>query len=113
MPMLVFTGDDSAQFQLKQGINRLGRNPDNDWQIDDDSVSGAHCEVEVEGDAILIRDLGSTNGTFIDTRRVREAYLHEGQTLRLGSCAFCYVSDTPQVTSKIRLSAPPPAEPPK
>ena len=113
MPMLVFTGDDAAQFQLRQGLNRLGRNPDNDWQIEDDSVSGAHCEVDVQGDAILIRDLGSTNGTFIDNRRIREAYMHEGQTLRLGSCAFCYVADTPQVTSKIRLSAPPPAEPPK
>lgn len=113
MPMLVFKGDDAAQFQLTQGINRIGRNADNDLQIDDDSVSGAHCEVEVDGDAILIRDLGSTNGTFIDNRRIREAYLHEGQTLRVGSCAFCYVADTLQVTSKVRLSAPPPAEPPK
>ncbi len=114
--MLMSRGGDGAQFVLKQGITRIGRNPSNDWQISDSSISGTHCEVIVDSDTIRVRDLDSTNGTFIEEMRIREAFLHEGQTLRLGSCLFCFVPDSPRAQSKIKISerpapSPPPAPP--
>ena len=78
---------DGGQLQpinLKLGLNRLGRHRDNDFQIDDPSVSSLHCEILLVDGAVKIRDCGSTNGTYLDSVLIREAMLHSGQTLRLG-----------------------------
>jgi len=65
-------------------LNRLGRSEANDFQIDHPTVSGAHCEIVYLDDAVLVRDRGSTNGTFIDGKLITEARLESGATLRLG-----------------------------
>jgi hypothetical protein len=70
--------------ELRPGVNRLGRRPDNDFQIDDPTVSSVHCELRVNGDSIVVRDLGSSNGTFINGQQVREGTLGLGETLALG-----------------------------
>ena len=86
LKLLVKSGPLAAQvFELRYGTNRLGRGPANDFQIGDPSVSTSHCEILVEGSSILVRDLGSTNGTFIDRAPIREARLRPGQTLHIGS----------------------------
>jgi hypothetical protein len=74
--------------ELKPGLNRIGRNPANDIQIPDASVSSAHCEMHVSELGIAFRDLGSTNGSFIDGRRVTKEILTAGKTLRLGAVDF-------------------------
>lgn len=107
--MLVSKGGDGAQLELKPGPNRIGRNASNDIQIQDASISGAHCEVLVKGETVRLRDLDSTNGTFVDEFRVRESFLHEGQTVRLGSCAFCFYGENPQGPAIVHLSQTPPA----
>jgi hypothetical protein len=103
MPMLVSRDGDAAELQLKQGITRIGRNISNDCQVHDSSISGTHCEVIVDGETVRVRDLDSTNGTFVDEMLVREAFLREGQTLRLGNCAFCFVPDAKGMVTNIRL----------
>lgn len=75
-------------FELKQGLNRLGRNPANDLAIADPSVSNFHCEITLNLDEVIVRDLGSSNGTFIDAVQIREGMLRPDQTLRLGSVDF-------------------------
>jgi len=62
----------------------IGRVDDNTFHIADASVSSHHCEVHLRGSDILIRDLNSTNGTFINNEKIVEAVLKPGQTLRLG-----------------------------
>lgn len=62
----------------------VGRVEDNTLHIMDASVSSHHCEILLRGADILIRDLNSTNGTFINNEKVAEAVLKPGQTLRLG-----------------------------
>jgi pSer/pThr/pTyr-binding forkhead associated (FHA) protein len=62
----------------------IGRVDDNTFHIQDASVSSHHCEVHLRGPDILIRDLNSTNGTFINNEKISEAILKPGQTLRLG-----------------------------
>ena len=62
----------------------VGRVEDNTFQIADPSVSSHHCEVHLRGSEILIRDLNSTNGSFINEVKITEQVLKPGQTLRLG-----------------------------
>jgi len=72
-------------FSLRPGVNRAGRNPENDLHVAESSVSGFHCEIHVSEQTIQVKDLGSTNGTFIDGQPARDAMLQSGQVLRLGS----------------------------
>jgi hypothetical protein len=63
----------------------LGRGPDNDLVLADDTVSWHHASVWAERGAVRVRDRGSTNGTWIDDQRLDgEAALRSGQVLRLG-----------------------------
>jgi len=74
----------AREFELKPGANFFGRGEANDCQIVDASVSTNHAQITLEGSAIRIKDLGSTNGTFINQAPVTEATLQPGQALRLG-----------------------------
>jgi hypothetical protein len=74
--------------ELRPGMNRVGRNPANDIVIPDSSVSSAHCEMHVSDLGIAFRDVGSTNGSFIDGKRVTKEILTGGKTLRLGAVDF-------------------------
>jgi hypothetical protein len=72
------------EIQLTPGLNLLGREGNDVFVVPHTSVSRRHCEVWLTQDAVLVRDLGSRNGTFIDGQRVEEAQLEAGQTLRIG-----------------------------
>jgi hypothetical protein len=80
--------DSPWAFELLPGLNKLGRNPTNDFRVSDPSVSAFHTELVLENDVIRVRDLGSTNGTFIDNVRVEEGVLKPDQVLRLGNVRF-------------------------
>jgi len=62
----------------------IGRVEDNTFQIPEPSISSHHCEVLLQGNEVKIRDLDSTNGTFINDQPITEAVLPPGQILRLG-----------------------------
>jgi len=62
----------------------VGRVEENTVQIADASVSSRHAEILLRGTDIVIRDLNSTNGTFINNEKISEAPLKPGQTLRFG-----------------------------
>lgn len=87
MPRLVlltegFTG---RSFELKADRSTVGRLEDNNFQIPAPSVSSHHCEVLLRGNDVVIKDLDSTNGTFINGEQVTEQVLAVGQTVRFGS----------------------------
>ena len=67
----------------------LGRGSEADLRINDPGVSRRHVEFRVSGDrdnpSVTVADLGSTNGTLVDGRRVKEAEVHDGATVRIGS----------------------------
>jgi len=71
-------------YELKAGVNRLGRSPKNDLQLDHPTVSTVHCEIVLGNGDILVRDCGSTNGTYIDGEPITEKPLQEGQSLHVG-----------------------------
>jgi hypothetical protein len=75
-----------GEFELSPGFNTVGRNPTNDFRVPDSTVSSFHCEIIVsENLDAVVRDLNSTNGTFIDGQPIQESPIRPGQVLRLGS----------------------------
>ena len=70
--------------ELNMDRTTIGRVEDNTFQIADPSVSSHHCEVHLRGSEIFIRDLNSTNGSFINGNKITERVLKPGQMLRLG-----------------------------
>src|ERR1044071_8083574 len=71
-------------YELKVDKTTVGRVEDNTFQISDASVSSHHCEVLLRGSDVVIKDLNSTNGTFINEEKISESILKPGQKLRLG-----------------------------
>ncbi len=88
MPRLVlltegFTG---RSFELKAERSTVGRLEDNNFQIPAPSVSSHHGEILLRGNDVVVKDLNSTNGTFINGEQVTdEAVLPVGQSVRFGS----------------------------
>lgn len=63
---------------------RIGAAPDNDVVLSDRAVSRRHAEIHMTPNGLLLRDLGSTNGTFINGVRITEAYIPVDAECRLG-----------------------------
>jgi transcriptional regulator with GAF, ATPase, and Fis domain len=63
---------------------RIGKSPDNDLVLLDETVSRDHCEIVRDDKGYLLRDLGSTNGTLLDGAEIREGYLRAGVVIRVG-----------------------------
>jgi len=81
----VKTGGLNARLiDLKLGANRVGRHPDNDFRIEHPTISSVHCEIVLQADGVILRDLESTNGTFVNNEKIREVQLIPGQIVRLG-----------------------------
>ena len=71
--------------ELKADKLTIGRVGDNRFQIPEGSVSGRHCEVRLKEGKVYVKDLGSTNGTFVGGKKVNsETLLRPGNILRLG-----------------------------
>ncbi len=66
----------------------IGRLPDNTLPVEDDSISLHHCEVFNRNGEVMVKDLGSTNGTFVDGERIVEGTLKPGHVLRVGNVEF-------------------------
>lgn len=84
--LIVATGaEQGTVFRLKPGISRLGRHSNNEFQIRDVSVSSFHCEVTRSESGVVVRDLGSTNGTWTDGVAVNPQDAHRLiERLRVG-----------------------------
>lgn len=66
----------------------LGRSPEADVRIDDRWVSRRHCELaEIDG-TVVVRDLGSTHGTYVNGRQISEARLRPDDKLTVGLTSF-------------------------
>ena len=78
-------------FDLRLPVIKIGRADDNHLACPrEKTISGHHCEIFREGKDFFIRDLGSTNGVYVNSRKVDSAPLTEGDELKLGSKIFSF-----------------------
>ena len=86
MPRLVVLSEGltGKTFEIKAEKSTLGRLEDNTICISEPSISSHHCEILLKGSDVFIKDLDSTNGTYINGERITESALKAGQILRLG-----------------------------
>jgi pSer/pThr/pTyr-binding forkhead associated (FHA) protein len=104
-------GFSNQVIDLKLGVNRVGRNSANDFQIEHPTISSQHCELEIAGDELIVRDCNSTNGTFVSGDAVKEARLSAGQSFCLGDVEL-FVESTEQNVAVPELQKPRVAAPP-
>lgn len=99
------------EYPLREGLNRVGRAAGCEVVIDDNTISSQHAEIWLMEEAVLVRDLGSTNGSFLDGRPISEAEFRTGAVLTLGGAEFT-LKDPPARVA-IPEAPPPPPPPPK
>ena len=97
--VILSQGMTGRSHELKVDKTTIGRVDDNTFPIAEASVSSHHCEILLKGEEVVVNDLNSTNGTFINGDKVTgQAVLKPGQILRLG-----------QVELRLEVEGAPPA----
>jgi pSer/pThr/pTyr-binding forkhead associated (FHA) protein len=83
-----------VEFPLHKEMVTIGRELDCDLQIPLQSVSRRHCEMRLEGDSVLLKDSGSSNGTYHNSDRLTgEIAVSAGDHIRVGPVTFTVVID--------------------
>ena len=102
--VLLSEGLTGRTYELKTEVTTVGRVSDNAFEIPEASVSSHHAEIIQRGGGIHIKDLGSTNGTFISGEKISEGVLKPGQILRLGTVEMRLESgESPAASAKRAL----------
>lgn len=82
------------EFSLDRPVVRIGRGSMNEIVIQDNQSSRQHAEISREGDQLVVRDLGSTNGTFVNGERITgPRTLRPGDQLRIGETTFGFQAE--------------------
>jgi pSer/pThr/pTyr-binding forkhead associated (FHA) protein len=82
--MWILQGSETI-FRLASGaVKTVGRAPRADFVVDAALVSRVHCRLTATNDRLEVVDLKSTNGTFVNDKRVTQAHLFAGDRLRVG-----------------------------
>jgi signal transduction histidine kinase len=82
--------DQGSRFHLEDAVHSIGRTHHHSIRLHDTEVSRNHAELVRRGDTYAERDLGSSNGTFVNGRMVSEHELHSGDQLQVGRSLLLY-----------------------
>jgi pSer/pThr/pTyr-binding forkhead associated (FHA) protein len=79
------SSEPDTTFRIRPGgVKTVGRAPRADFIVDAALVSRLHCRITAAADKLEVVDLKSTNGTYVNGKRVQKAQLGDGDTLRVG-----------------------------
>ena len=81
-----------SRFALSKNTTQIGRNPESDILFDDITVSRRHAEVVSDSGGLVIRDLGSLNGTYVNQKLVDQSPLKHGDELQIGKFRMVFFS---------------------
>jgi len=82
--------DQGTRFQLEETVHTVGRTQGNSVRLHDTEVSRSHAELIRRGDAYILRDLSSSNGTFVNGQPATEQELVSGDQLQVGRSLILY-----------------------
>ncbi len=86
-------GSDSREYPLDKPTIAIGSHPSNDIVLDNTTVSRRHATITRKPGSFHLADLGSTNGTFVNGRRVRQPVeLHRGDEIKFGSARYAFIA---------------------
>jgi len=91
--LLASDGKTVMERELKPGRLVIGRTSDNDIQIDSKFISRHHCQIVTQAESCLIEDLNSTNGIFVQSKRVRRHNLNDGDVVKVGQHEIMYIDE--------------------
>jgi CheY-like chemotaxis protein len=95
--VVISKGHASVSHELGRHWVTIGRAPGNVFQILESSISGQHCEVQLREDGLIVRDMRSTNGTYIKGKMVTEGAIRLGETLQVGEVELRLEPSDPKV----------------
>jgi pSer/pThr/pTyr-binding forkhead associated (FHA) protein len=81
------------QVVIRAGDMNIGRRPGSDILLDNLAVSGSHATLFTIGEDTFVQDLNSTNGTFVNNKRIAKHHLENGDTITIGSHTLTYVNE--------------------
>ncbi len=95
MPKMIVSIDEVVikEVQLTKDKTTLGRRPYNDIVIDNLAVSGEHAVLQMTGSDVVLEDLNSTNGTYVNGKAVKKHSLQSGDAIEIGKYKIKFVGD--------------------
>jgi len=81
-----------STFAVDKEVITAGRHPDSDIFLDDITVSRRHAEIRIEDANLIVRDVGSLNGTYLNRERIEQGDLHDGDTVQVGKFKLVFVA---------------------
>ena len=84
-------GNASNGHRISTGLLTMGSDQDNDIQIQSNFISRHHAQIVSSGSNFILSDLNSTNGTFVNSKRIKRHVLHDGDAIIIGKHHFKYV----------------------
>ena len=91
--LVAHDGKNTVEKELRAGRLVIGRTPENDLQIDSKFISRHHCQILTQGDSCIIEDLNSTNGIYVQSKRVRRYHLNDGDVVTIGQHELMYIDE--------------------
>ena len=90
--VVIYGMDLGKKVNLSQKVTVIGRSAGSDFQIDQEAVSRSHCRLSSDGRSYVIRDLGSTNGTYVNDELIEEYVVRDGDLIKIGRCIFKFLT---------------------
>jgi signal transduction histidine kinase len=82
--------DQGTKFELEEGTTGLGRDSGNHIQLHDTEVSRRHADIRRQGSSLIVTDLGSSNGTYVNGKRIAHQELNSGDRVQIGSTLMLF-----------------------
>jgi predicted component of type VI protein secretion system len=104
--MIKFEAAFIREVKLDKPSYAIGRKPDNDIPLDNAAVSGHHCKLYESGGTWFVEDLNSTNGTFVNEKKVLKAGLKPGDTVTVVKYSLLFTDEKTAAVGKPEIVLP-------
>ena len=106
--IVIFGGKEEKTYQLDRSRLVVGREPKCEIQIDNLGISREHCAFSQRGEAYLIQDLNSSNGTYVNGKKITEHFLNNDDEIIIGKYKLVFKNDAQQPAKEAEVEQPAP-----